>query len=226
MDKGLIVCAFTAGMVATVNPCGFAMLPAYISYYLATGEGNPSPTGALPRLLRPLLVDGTLTAGFLALFAVAGTLISLGARALVSAMPWIGLLIGVGLVLLGGWLLLGRHVALPGLPHTLLPQLIEKILLVVVGSTFTRRGIGAGLAQFLAYGLGMGAVLMALTLSLALLEGVLVGYLRRPVPYVERASAVLLLGAGAYIVYYWLTVGQLLRSMGRTEPIPYLGSGL
>ena len=233
MDTTLIIYAFTAGMVATVNPCGFAMLPAYVSYYLATGEGNPSPGGTLPRLPRALLVGGTLTAGFLALFALAGTLISLGAYALVTAMPWIGLLIGVGLVLLGGWLLLGRHLALPGLPQLRVGRernlrnillfgaayglaslsCTLPIFLVVVGGSFTRQGIVGGLAQFLAYGLGMGAVLMALTLSLALFEGVLVGYLRRLVPYVERAGAVLLLGAGAYIVYYWLTVGQLLRTI-------------
>jgi len=233
MDTALILYAFTAGMVATVNPCGFAMLPAYISYYLATGEGNPDPTGTLPRLLRALLVGGTLTAGFLVLFILAGTLISLGARALVSAMPWIGLLIGAGLVLLGGWLLLGRHLALPGLPQLQVHRerslrsiflfgvayglaslsCTLPVFLVVVGSTFIRQGVGAGLVRFLAYGLGMGAVLMALTLSLALFEGVLVGYLRRLMPYVERAGAVLLLGAGAYIIYYWLTFGQLLRTI-------------
>ena len=26
--------AFAAGLVATVNPCGFAMLPAYLSYFM------------------------------------------------------------------------------------------------------------------------------------------------------------------------------------------------
>jgi hypothetical protein len=40
---------------------------------------------------------------------------------------------------------------------------------------------------------------------------VLVRYLQRLVPYVERVGALLLLGAGGYIVYYWLTAGQLLR---------------
>ena len=252
MDTALIFYAFTAGMVATVNPCGFAMLPAYISYYLATGEGNPGPlqqafglkspltkaqgqlSGTFPRLLHALLVGGTLTAGFMVLFALAGAVISLGAYTLVTVMPWIGLLIGVGLVLLGGWLLLGHHLALPELLQ--LPVRRERtlrsiflfgvtyglaslsctlpIFLVAVGSVFTSQGIGTGLAQFLAYGLGMGVLLMALTLSLALFKGVLLRYLQRVVPYVERAGAVLLLGAGAYIVYYWLTAGQLLRAVG------------
>jgi cytochrome c biogenesis protein CcdA len=30
--------AFAAGMVASANPCGFFMLPAYISYHLGTEE--------------------------------------------------------------------------------------------------------------------------------------------------------------------------------------------
>lgn len=252
MDTALILYAFTAGMVATVNPCGFAMLPAYISYYLATGEGNPGPLQqsdglslvglkaqgrlgkTMSRLLHALLVGGTLTAGFVVLFALAGTLISLGAYALVTAMPWIGLLIGVALVLLGGWLLLGHHLALPGLPQLQVGRertlrgiflfgvayglaslsCTLPVFLVAVGSAFTQQGIGMGLARFLAYGLGMGALLMALTLSLALFKGVLVRYLQRALPYVERAGAVLLLGAGAYIIYYWLTAGQLLWAVG------------
>jgi cytochrome c biogenesis protein CcdA len=252
MDMALILYAFGAGMLATVNPCGFAMLPAYVSYYLATTEG-PSESfrqtsaveflrqpvrsrieGTATRLVRALLVGGTLTAGFMVLFASAGSLISLGAYVLVKVMPWIGLLVGVGLVLLGIWLLPGCHFALPWLPqlqvrreHSLrsffaygvaygLASLscTLPIFLVAVGSTFTRGGVGTGLVQFLSYGLGMGAVMLALTLSLALFQGVLVRYLKRLVPYVERAGAVLLVGAGLYIVYYWLTKGQLLRTIG------------
>ena len=30
--------AFTTGMVATVNPCGFVMLPAYLSFFLGVEQ--------------------------------------------------------------------------------------------------------------------------------------------------------------------------------------------
>ena len=55
MDAPLAL-AFTAGMVATVNPCGFAMLPAYLSYFLGLeatpgGDGEP-PTAGVARALR------------------------------------------------------------------------------------------------------------------------------------------------------------------------------
>ena len=32
--------AFAAGLVATVNPCGFAMLPAYLSYFMGRGSSK------------------------------------------------------------------------------------------------------------------------------------------------------------------------------------------
>ncbi len=248
MEIPLILYAFSAGMVATINPCGFAMLPAYVSYYLAKADGPSesmsessvkvsvelrAQTRIAVRLTRALLVGGTLTAGFLILFAVAGSLISLGTYVIVNLMPWIGLLVGIGLVLLGAWLLFGRHLSLPWLPqikisrkHTLGSIFVFgvayglaslsctlPIFLVVVGSTFTRGSMGQGLVQFLSYGLGMGVILLALTISLALFKGLFVRRLRRLVPFVERAGAVLMMGAGLYIIYYWLTKGQLFQTI-------------
>ena len=35
--------AFASGMVAAVNPCGFAMLPAYVSFFLGM-EGDREPS--------------------------------------------------------------------------------------------------------------------------------------------------------------------------------------
>ena len=42
--------AFAAGMVATVNPCGFAMLPAYLGLYMGSGEESAKQTNAVERL--------------------------------------------------------------------------------------------------------------------------------------------------------------------------------
>jgi hypothetical protein len=40
-----------------------------------------------------------------------------------------------------------------------------------------------------------------------------VGTIRRGLPYVQTVSAILLMLAGAYIVYYWLTLGGLLEAI-------------
>ncbi|MBA2575429.1 MAG: hypothetical protein H0V05_02115 [Euzebyaceae bacterium] len=35
--------AFTAGLVASVNPCGFAMLPAYLSFLIGSDDRDRGP---------------------------------------------------------------------------------------------------------------------------------------------------------------------------------------
>jgi len=64
------------------------------------------------------------------------------------------------------------------------------------------------------FALGMGLVIAALTVSIALFKHAAVSRVRRALPYVGPVSAFLLLLAGAYIVYYWLTIGGILKTAG------------
>jgi cytochrome c-type biogenesis protein len=110
--------AFGAGVLSTLNPCGFALLPAYVSYAVeqevhAAPEQQPS---GWQHLLRGGLLGLPLAAGFLLVFLVAGGALALGGRLLVHLFPWLAILVGTGLVLLGGWTLLtGRAPEIPGL---------------------------------------------------------------------------------------------------------------
>lgn len=57
-----------------------------------------------------------------------------------------------------------------------------------------------------AFGVGMvAAVLVTLTLALAFFKQGLIKWLRKAVPYVQLVSAVLLVLAGAYVIFYWLS---------------------
>src|SRR5262249_56140088 len=78
--------AVVAGMVASVNPCGFVLLPAYLGYYLGDDRGTRSARG---RIGRALAVSATVTASFALLFGLAGILAGLAASALSSSLPWI-----------------------------------------------------------------------------------------------------------------------------------------
>jgi cytochrome c biogenesis protein CcdA len=62
--------AFGVGMVATFNPCGFAMLPAYLSYFLGL-EGSTHPDERAS-VLRALAVGLSVTVGFLVVFGIIG----------------------------------------------------------------------------------------------------------------------------------------------------------
>jgi len=219
--------AFGAGMIAAVNPCGFAMLPAYLSLYLGAREDEFAKRSPVARMLRALLVGATVCLGFILLFGLAGIVISAAGNALLGVMPWVAILIGVALILLGLWVLAGRTLYfgiferfaskvgdpsavsvrgffLFGLAYgTASLSCTLPVFLVVVGGGIAAGGFLAGAGQFLGYSLGMASVFMALTLALAFFKQGLVAKLRKAAPYVQLASAVLLVLAGAYMISYW-----------------------
>ena len=235
-DLGLLAplgFAFVAGMVSSVNPCGFAMLPAYLGLYLGSNERGGGRIAPMRHLGRAVIVGGVVTGGFVLLFGVAGIIIGVGARSIVDFIPWFGLSIGVLLAIVGAWVLgggklytgfAGRAAARIGTPGQVgirgyflfgLSYGVASlsctlpIFLTVVGTSLAVSNIPTALGQLILYGLGMGAVIMALTIGMALFKGAMVGAVRRTLPFVQPISAVLMLVAGAYIVFYWLTIGGL-----------------
>jgi cytochrome c-type biogenesis protein len=223
---------FGVGMVAVVNPCGFAMLPAYLSLYLGAHEVDFGKCSSMSRLLQALLVGATVSSGFVLLFGLAGLVISAGGTLLLNVMPSLGIVIGGVLVLVGLWMLAGRtlragaferlsgrvrdprNVSVPGFFLFGLAYGAASLsctlpaFLAVVGSSLASGSVLAGVGRFFGFGLGMAAVLVTLTLALAFFKQGLVRWLRRAVPYVQVASAVLLMLAGAYVIFYWLASGS------------------
>jgi cytochrome c-type biogenesis protein len=220
--------AFGAGMVAAVNPCGFAMLPAYLSLYLGTEESGFIERSAASRALRALGVGFVVSSGFVLLFGLAGVVISAGGTALIGAMPILGVLVGEALVVLGVWMLLAGRAPYAAVLGRLATRLGDPrkvgvrgffvfglaygaaslgctlpTFLAVVGSGIAAAGVVPGAVRFGGYGLGMASVLVALTVALAFFKEGLLKWLRGALPYVQRASAVLLILAGAYVIFYW-----------------------
>ena len=85
--------AFTAGIVATVNPCGFAMLPAYLSYFLGI-ESSAGGDDARAGLGRALLTGGIVSSGFLLVFGIVGVTVTAGLNIVRDIVPWLTIAIG------------------------------------------------------------------------------------------------------------------------------------
>ncbi len=222
--------AFGAGIVAAVNPCGFAMLPAYLSLYLGNQEAGFEKRSALRRAFRAVLIGGVVSLGFVLLFGMAGVIVAAGGSAILGAMPWAGTVIGGVLILMGLWMLGGRTLYtgvferfaqrigdpkamsvrgffLFGLAYGLASlSCTLPVFLAVMGSSLTAGSFVSAAGQFVSYGLGMTSVLLALTLALALFKEGVISRLRKVTPYVHLISAALLVLAGAYIVFYWWPV--------------------
>jgi cytochrome c biogenesis protein CcdA len=106
-----LVLALSAGILTTLNPCGFVLLPAYVAYVLH-GPGDRQAVTASSagwHVLRSGLLGVPLTAGFLLIFLVAGGVLALGGHLVVGLFPWLALLVGAGLIGLGGWSLVTRR---------------------------------------------------------------------------------------------------------------------
>ena len=221
--------AFGAGMLATVNPCGFAMLPAYLSFFAGMDEG---PTSRVRAVLRALLVGLVLTAGFILVFLIFGVLLSSVKSQIDSSLPWVTVIFGFILFGLGVGMLRGFEpkIRIPrfdrGGEATTLPSMfiygvsfaiaslscaIGPFITAVAGTASGENGsYPNAAAHYLAYAFGMGLVVTVLTLAVALAKSSLVTRIRAVLPYVNRIAGIFLIIAGLYVAYYgWYEVRVL-----------------
>ena len=205
--------ALAAGMASAVNPCGFAMLPAYLGMYLGDKEDEQKAVQPVKHLARALLVGLTVTAGFVVLFGVVGAIIGLGANFIGDLLQWLGLVIGIGLAIVGAWMVGGGKlytgIAAQAASHMGNPAQVSikgyfifgisygtaslsctlPIFLAVVGISVAGAKASSVLSDFLLFALGMGMVIIALTLGMAFFKSAMVGALRKALPYIQPVGA-------------------------------------
>jgi cytochrome c biogenesis protein CcdA len=219
--------AFAAGMVASVNPCGFFMLPAYLSYQLAAPSDPGLSSPGFVRALRALLLGLAATSGFVVVMGAAGLAVGVAGQRLVRVFPYAGVIIGIALLGLGIWLLITHrpfgisaaswfavtprrgvsNVFLFGIAYAVGSlSCTLPIFLLVAGTALGSGSLGGSVAQFLSFGLGMGVVLIAVTIGVTFFRDAVGRSLRRLLPHVHRTSALFLIGAGGYLVYYWVAL--------------------
>ncbi len=204
--------AFMVGTVTTVNPCGFALLPAYFARRLGTDAG-----------VALALKAGILMAlGVVVVFGLIGAVASLGLRGLSSIFPWASFGVGLALAAVGLAVMAGWRIPLR-LP---LPKKIEEkstgdfvygvgfgiislsctlpVFLTVTALALSGSALSSAL-NFAAYALGVGTVMAGLSVSAAFSGNLLAEKLKTVLPYVTRISGGLLLVAGLYVSYLWGT---------------------
>ena len=229
---GTALFAFAAGMASAVNPCGFAMLPAYLGLYLGSDLNEEERPGPVASILRGLVVGGSVSAGFILLFGIVGGAVGLSASFISDLLPWLGLIIGAALVGAGAWMVAGgklytgiaaRAADRLGNPNTVSVRSFFTfgvsygtaslsctlpIFIAVVGIGSATSSLLQVVGNFFLYAIGMGLVIMVMTLGMAIFKGAMVRLMRRALPYIQPIASAFMVIAGAYIVFYWLTVGR------------------
>ena len=215
--NSFILYSFTVGAVATVNPCGFALLPAWFARGLAAHADRP----AAERLVRSVLSGGAVSLGFVTIFAIAGVIFASGASWLGPALPWIGIALGLGLALVGaGWV---TGILLPGLPFVAACRSVNTrygafgfglsyglvsisctlpIFMSVAGLSFLLEDSPSpiGIVSFLA---GAASVLTLVSVGGAVSGSGLARLVQGQTDILRKLAGILTLLAGLYIVLYW-----------------------
>lgn len=224
MDRGLVGLAFAAGLVAALNPCGFAMLPAYL---LLVVRGPGQRTG-LAALGRAAAATAGMALGFVTVFGAFGALTISAAATVQRYVPYATVVIGGVLVALGVWLLSGRELTaltprprgprwaphararswLAGMYGYGVSYAIASLsctigpFLAVTAAGLRGGSVVTGVAVYLAYVAGLTLIVGALAVAAASASSALVERLRRVLPFVNRIGGALLVLVGLYVGYY------------------------
>jgi cytochrome c biogenesis protein CcdA len=213
--------SFLRGMVATVNPCGFVLLPTYLMYFLGIEATRADSERATVR--RALLVGAAVTSGFIAVFVVVGGVTKWSTGWVLENAKYITGVAGLAFVVLGVAMLFGfkLRIATPTLDAserdtTVRSMFVYGVVYATVSLSctlalftpmlFERGSVGVGIANGGAFALGMGLLVTALTVALAVANHALLRVLRTAMLHVQSLAGAFVLLSGVYLLYYFWVV--------------------
>jgi cytochrome c biogenesis protein CcdA len=235
---------FTLGLVAAVNPCGFPLLPVYLSLFI---EGKDTAAlSSVTKVRRSLSAGLYATCGFVVLFGITGILTEAGLSGtydLTSSWAHYPLaLFGVVIVAYGIATIAGRSMNLH-LPQ-IRPGLAQRrplaiglfgiaygvaslgcslpLFLGVVASAFPHRGVVHGAETFVAYSVGMGLLLSIVALVMSLTELATARRFRILSPIVRPLGGLVLIAVGLYVAAYWISA--IVNPTGSTAVMRFVES--
>ncbi|MGQ1892024.1 cytochrome c biogenesis CcdA family protein [Thermophagus sp. OGC60D27] len=215
--------SFLQGVLAFLAPCAVALLPGYIFSFISR---NPTSSGQLSaRLGRGLKLALLSILGILLIYSIAGTMIVVAGQFLKDYMKWITIIMGIILIVLGILMLLGKNISFSfhiekSNPKT---EAIEAfffgigyatgalgclfpLFLIVATQAMAADTVWEGASYILAYFAGMSGMMIVTILLAIFAKDFLMKNLRKILPYMEKITAVLLIVAGAYVIYYQMAL--------------------
>lgn len=215
--------AFSAGMIATVNPCGFIMLPSFAAFYVATDDRATPSLG--PRVARAGLMGLLVSLAFIATFATVGLAVIAVGNQLIGWSYWAGLAIGLVMATFGAYQLATRRSIFSNLTSGIRVTRSRTtkgvlafgfayavvslgctlpIFMLVVGSIFTdRTDYLTSLWRFVQYGAGMGFVLIVVAIGVSVARQPVVRFVSGALPWINVLANAALVFAGLYVTWYW-----------------------
>lgn len=229
--------ALLAGVLATFNPCGFALLPAYLSALVLGGNQDAINSSAAYR--RALSFSGGMAIGLVSVFSIFAVVIYPLSVSIEKYLPVVTAIIGAALIVFGIFLLSGRSLAVKRILNPNIAPGKQFLTQVGYGVTYALGSLSCTIGPFLAitsnalatgnlyqivgsfvfYGLGMAAAVTILALLTAATNRTLISRIRGVTPWLEKFSALFVILVGVYITTYaWFEI-QSFQGTASSNPI-------
>jgi cytochrome c biogenesis protein CcdA len=215
--------AFYMGMAAVFSPCGIALLPASFAWVGGVIGGTDTVWTRVGRGVQAGVLMGL---GFTVVVAVLALVLHMLGSTLSSVMRLVMIVLGGFLVLGGGAVAVGMfHVPLDrwtGLARVK-PSRWIGVTVIVTGMVYGVAALSCTLPLFVAAlapallggwlqvgqlvgGFGLGTVLVMVAIAWATLfaRDAVVRGVRTIGPWLNPALGVIIIGAGGYLLYYWI----------------------
>lgn len=210
--------ALSAGMVTAFNPCGVALLPAFLSFLLSQGGQGANAWW------RGAGAGVAMTAGFVVIFGLAGLTVSILGHALFVLAPiastvvalallglawqfWHGSSISLAAVQAGTarWIQSARPgaFAVYGISYGLVSLTCSLPVFLAVAATGFQQSIIIGVTRYVLYGVGMGIIVTGLAILTVTARHVVDAAIHAVAPVIPKVSATIMVLGSLYLLWYW-----------------------
>ncbi len=211
-DLSGLTLIFTAGGLALLSPCGFPMLPGYISYYM----------GRKASLEKAVSGGVACTLGLLAVFSAIGVGVSTLGSFVSRYIPLLELVAGLIVIIMGISMIV--EIRFPTFFTTLrAPKQGGLIGFFLYGVVYGLAALGCsvpiffsiffyavatggalyGITTFVVYAMGMGLPIIVTSVLVAKTKKLLLERLLKMIPWFQKISGLVLITIGAYLIYFY-----------------------
>ena len=217
-SETVLTVAFVAGIFATFNPCGFAMLPAYLS--LAILDSAEKSNRAI-QVVKALKFSGLMGLGIVGVFSLFSLVIFPISTGIQRYLPYVTTVIGLAIVIFGLALIFRGPLLMKKIWSPNVSPTGDWRSFILYGVTFALGSISCTIGPFLAvtsttlggtyidsllsyifYGLGFTVTIAALAISTALSRDFLIKRIRGARGLLEKIMGGLMVLVGVYLIYF------------------------
>jgi len=211
-DPSSLAFIFTAGALALFSPCGFPMLPGYISYYM----------GVKASLEKTVAGGVACTLGLLTVFSAIGVVVSTLGSLISRYIPLLELVAGLLVILMGVSMIfeirfptfftISRAPRQRGIIGVFLYGVLyglatlgcsAPIFFSMLFYAFASGGPLYGIVTFVVYAIGMGLPIVITTILVAGAKKFMLERMVKMIPWFQKASGIILIIIGAYLLYFY-----------------------